>query len=539
MSRYNYFDDDPSEREWVERLMSGDSNNDNAPSSTGTPDAIKQLAGKTIKTVKELAHNNPLKEIITLPDITSFALRLTAFVLFLVAIGVFILAFSHSISSQNKKNERFYTDAGKVCTDYLTDFGVAKWESLKSDEYGDSMTRLTGLCYARQMDFDNDGNDELMLCYSNRSIYTLEVWGYKGKEFAKLYSEEANKTNDVKDGSWIAFYHKNNKYYICKTTPDEPTVVKMYALKGDTFKEQDSCDYDYKNNIYSVNGKINAQDFETIKLSVIKSSKADQIIDIVTANIDSFHTVSISEISAQKTEADLKADAYYKIVEGRNEKYGKAKLVEDKGEPYIDGLGVVDLIDFDGDGNEELLLVYRKMIKESAENYYTGERIIIEKPTYCIEVYNWNGSVATKKFSNDSISNYLNDSSVNYVILKNGKNTVDICSNTYSYRDEYNYTAASRIYSYKDSNFTSTFSAREEVSYGYKSYYINGEYAYRSSFDNTAFKVPKFLNDDADYDKTQYRMLYLSGKNVSGFDETINDTVKTIESLNKNYIAGE
>lgn len=532
MSKYNYFDDEP------EVKKSNTSSISIGNISIKCID-IKSIAVSAVDRVSDFVHGDTIKSLREMPNLSALALKLGAFVLFLVILIVFILAFSHSITVQNKKNEQFYVDAGKVCTDCLTDYGIPKAESLDSDKYGSGMARLTGLCYARQMDFNNDGKDELMLCYCNKNVYTLEVWGYVDKTFSRIYSEEANRTTDDRDGSWIAFYYKNNKYYICSSTAENPEKIEMLALKGDTFKSDDTCDYDYKNNIYSVKGNINAQDFETIKLSAIKASKAELIVDIVTANIDSFNTVSMVAISSQKTDAELKADAYFRIIEDRNEKYGKAKIVTNKGEPYIDGLGVVEMIDFNGDGNEELLLVYRKMIRESATNRYTGERIIIEEPTYCIEVYGWNGSIASKIFSKDSISNYLNDSDVNYIIIKNNSGSYDICMNTYTYSNESSYTASSRIYSYGESKLETTFSARQEVSYGYKSYYIDGEYVYKSRFENTAFQVPKFLNDDGDYDKSKYRLIYLSGRDEDEFKATVNTTIKAIEALNKNYISND
>lgn len=525
MRKYNYFDDDPQELEPKKRPKI---NIDFKGIARGAKQsALDIIHGTTFEDFKEI------KE---MPNLRSVMLKFFAFFLFLVAVVIFILAFSHSITAQNEKNSQYYTDAGKVCTEYIKEFGTVKWESLDSDTYGKGMTRLIGLCYARQMDFNRDGDDELMLCYNNRNIYTLEVWGYKGDEFVKLYSEEANHTENNKDGSWIAFYYKNNKYYICKSESEDPEKVTMYALKGDIFKADGECDYDYKNNIYSVKGKINATDFETIKLSVIKSSKAEVIVNTVTENIDSFNTVSVASIQSQKTPEEIKAEAYYKIIESRNEKYGKGNLVKNEGEPYLDGLSYVSLVDFDGDENQELLLVYRKKIRESATNAYNGEFIIIEKPAYCVEVYSWNGSVAKKVFSRDSISNYLNDSDTNYLMLKTNGKKVDICFNSYNNVSSYSYNASSRIYEFKDGEFVSTFSAKEENSYGYKNYYLDGKYSYRSDFMEKAFQVPKFLDDSQDYDNSKYTLIYFSGDGNHGYDSTIENTVKTIQSLNKNYI---
>ncbi len=313
----------------------------------------------------------------------------------------------------------------------------------------------------------------------------------------------------------------------------------MLNLKGDSFKESLSCDYDYKNDIYSIKGKINAQDFETIKLSVIKASKAESIIDTVTDNIDSFHTVSLPEINNQRSDAERKAEAYYKIIEARNEKYGKAKIAKDKGLTYIEGLAYVDLIDFDGDDNEELVLVYRKMLKQSATNAYNGQFIIIENPTYCVEVYSWNGTVTKKVFNSDTVSNYFGDNDVSYLMLRIDEKSAAICSNVYNYSSDYNYTAASRIYEYKNGSFDSVFSARLINDYGYKNYYIDGEYTYKSTFEDKAYRVPKFMNDEGSYDKDKFSLVYFAGENESGFNDTINETVKTIESLNKNYVPND
>lgn len=522
MSKYNYFDDEPEELEPKKRFKI---NID-----------FKSLAINTKQTIESLVHGDTLKEIYQLPNLRTALLKLLALVLFLLFILIFIVSFSHSINAQNEKNSQFAADAGKVCTNYITQYGTGKWVSLDSSVYGKSMARLTGLCYARQMDFDNDGNDELMLCYNDGSTYTLEVWGYVKDDFTKIYSEPANSTTDTKDGFWIAFYYKSNKYYICKSDTKTPEKVELLALKGDSFKKSSECDYDYKNNIYSIKGTINADDFETIKLSVIKASRAELIIDTATNNIDSFNTISMPEINNQLTDEQRKAAAYYDVIESRTEKYGKAKVVSDSNGSYIDGLAYVDLIDFNNDGNNELVLVYRKLVRESATNAYSGERITIENPTYCVEVYSWNGTISKKIFTKDSISNYLEDDSVNYLMLHYGKNnTVSICTNSYNFQTSYTYTATSRIYEPKDNGFDTTFSAKIEDNYGYRSYYLNGEYSYRSNFESSGYQVPKFMNDDESCDSEKYKLIYVSGSKSNNFDATIADTVKVIQQLDSSY----
>ena len=47
------------------------------------------------------------------------------------------------------------------------------------------------------------------------------------------------------------------------------------------------------------------------------------------------------------------------------------------------------------------------------------------------------------------------------------------------------------------------------------------------------------MNDEGSYDKDKFSLVYFAGENESGFNDTINETVKTIESLNKNYVPND
>lgn len=529
LKRYNYFDDEPEFPEKTHTFKFDKSD-------------LKKIAGNAKVTFEEIAHGkviDDVKELRELPNLRALILKLSAFVLFLLAILVFVIAFSHTISSQNDKNEQFFIDASNVCTSYIKQYGSVKWESLNSKDYGDDMAKMTGLCFARQVDFNNDGDDELMLCYCSKNVYTLEVWGYSRKEFVKFYSQPANSSGDKTDGSWIGIYRQNNKYYICKSESNSPEKVDFYGLRGNKFQKSGGCDYDCKNNIYSFDGEINASDFETIKLSVISRSKAENMVDAVTASIDSFSNVSVPAIEMQKTDEELKASAYLSVVEKRISRYGEAEVVEKDGESYIDGVAVVKLVDFNNDGNQELLLVYRKQIKTSATNAYNGEYIIVEEPTYCVEVYGWNGAIAQKLFSRDYISNYLDDTDTNYLMLKKTDSGYDICINNYSYETSYTYTASSRIYSYDGKSFNDKLNVRLENDYGYKNYYIDGEYVYRRDFEKQGYQVPKFMDDGQSVDASVYTLIYVSNEEKDSFEDIVNETVETIQTFDSNYTPEE
>ncbi len=524
MKRYNYFDDDPQEDIRKKCRFS-------------LPDIDFREIADFIGTAVHYVMSGELAERLHgLPDIKRRLLKLLAFVLFLIFVLLFVLIFMHAINAQNEKNDQFCKDAGTVCTDYMVKLGTVKWESLDAKKYGENTARLTGLCYARQMDFDNDGSDELMICYNEKNVYYLEVWGYHKKKFVKFYSDKANSTKNEKDGAWVGFYHKNSKYYICKSKPDTPEKTELFALRGNKFKRDSDCKYDYKDDIYYIDDKINASDFETIRLSVLRKSKAEVITETVTQNIDSFSIQSLAELESRKTDAQLKAEAYYEIVESRNQKYGRAKIVTEDGASYIDGLALVSLTDFNGDGNEELFLVYRRKMRQSRTNSYSGEFYIVEEPVYCMEVYNWNGTVAKKIFSKNSVSSLMDNTDANFVMLKKNTKNIQICVNTYSYETQYAYTASSRIYRMKGEGFDSVYNARMEYNYGYRDYYIDDEYVYQSQFSRKGYQVPMFLNDeDTSFDASQYQITYLSGKNETQYQNIIDESVKVIQSLDSGY----
>lgn len=528
MKKYNYFDDEPlsapSEKSSLHKI-----NLDN----------VKQRVKRGISWLSSGEIIDDIKSLSDMPNLRKAVIKTAIAVFFVIFVILFIIIFTATINSQNKKIELFHADAGKVCTDTMLEYGVIKTLPLDEKTYGEDMVMLTGLCYVRQIDFDNDNSPELFLVHNSKNTYTLEVWSYVKKEFTKIYSHEINSTENTTDGSWIGLYHHKNKYYLCLSEKSNPQKVTFYALKGHSFKEDSGCDYDYKNNIYSIDGKINAQDFETIKFSVIKSSKAESITDTVSANIDELSTVSVAELDEKKTPEDLKNDAYYEIVEKRNNEYGKAQINRDDSNEYIDGLAVVRLVDFNKDGNDELFIAYRKIIKISTTNNYYGQSFVTEEPTYCMEVYDWNGTIARKVFSKDSVSNFLGDSDSFYVMLRNSAKSVDICTNSYDYQSERNYTASSRIYRMSEKEtFDSIFNARIVSEYGWNQYYIDNEYTYRSQFEEEGYQVPMFMDDDASYDDSKYTVLYLSSDEKSKeLESVVDDTVKTIETLNKNYVA--
>lgn len=521
--KFNYFDDVPDET-----LFASDSKK--ASAARAALAGLKRLEATVCEEAEEDIAQ--LNELPLLKHAIKKAVVIAGIILLII---IFVVSFSVSLKSKTKRAEQFNKDAGNICINYIKSYGSIKWEELDSSEYGENKAKLTGLCYVRQMDFNGDGTDELMLCYSDSNVYYLEVWGYHKKDFVRLYKDEANSTDSETDGSWVSFYRKGDKYYICKSEKSNSETLKLYAMRSGSFKQKGTAQYDIKTQTYTLNGKESSSDFETVKLSCFRKSRADIIVEQVTQNIDSFGDITSQAISNSLTDAQLKNNAYCEIVKKRLDKYGEPSVQSDDDEKYIDGLALVRLVDFDGDGNEELLLVYRTYKSLSKYDNYSGEYIYYDEPRYSLDVYEWNGVEAKRIINKDSISVYLEDDNVFYLLLKKGKKTVSLCSNTYDMENKYSYTAYSKIYTLKDGAFKVTYDARLVNDYGYKTYYIDDERVYSSEWDRKGHKVPFFLDDEDTADESKYEMIYFSGNETDTYEQTVNQTVKEIQALDKEY----
>ena len=208
----------------------------------------------------------------------------------------------------------------------------------------------------------------------------------------------------------------------------------------------------------------------------------------------------------------------------------------DNGKKYIDGLAYVRQIDFDGDGNEELGMVYRTYKSLSKYDEFSGDYIYYDKPQYSLDIYKWDGSSAKRILNKECVSVYFDDDTVFYLLLKKGKKTTNLCTNNYDMENKYSFTANSREYKLKKGAFTPVYSAKEVNDYGYKSFYINDERVYSREWEQNGYNIPLFLNDEDSVNSSKYDLFYFSGKNSSEFEQTLNDTVDEIQKLNKEYV---
>ena len=500
--------------------------------------AVKDFSKKSGEKIKTVAHavkeKNVSEEIEKLSKRKKTRVTVALVFLFLLIFAIMILATLHSVSSENKRIAKFDADAGKVCSQYITKYGNCSYENLYST-YGITGYRMNGLCYVREMDFDNDNVSELLICYDDGGVYQTEVWGYNSdNDFVNLYTVAATQTKKKSDDAWITVYTRSNKYYIGVHSGDELEKVALYGLRGDTFEKRYNATYDASAHAFSVRNKLDATSFERIKLAVLVEEKAAVTADHISKTIESF--LGTGGTSKLITNSQSIQSAYYDVIEGYNQEYGKAKVVKKNGVAYIDGLASVDLLDFNGDGKDELVVVYRKSVK-TRRSVVQGNYIAKVEDKYYIEIYRYNGTKAILAYKNENISNSLTDSADMYYIFKEKNNKAYYCVNAFS-TQEYGklITASSTIFKFDGSRFVQQSKSMYRTRYGYTNYYINDQEVYKSTFNEKGYSVPLF-NGESSYDKNTYTVTYLQRKmlKASDLDNRVNQTVTNIRQLNSSY----
>ena len=451
---------------------------------------------------------------------------------FAVALALTYVFFGTALHSSNQFEDKFSKDAGAVCTQLVSEYGICKTQYMGED----SKYMLTGLSYIREMDFNGDGDAELLAVYNNNGVYYTEIWGYDGGEFQKLYSGKANSVaGDSSLGSWVTIYHDSGRYYIGELSTEDNTSMNLLTLSFSEFKVKKECSFDTVTETYTIDGEVNTLDFETIKLSYISENKAGLIAESVDNNIENFNTGEAVAVSAQKTDEQLMYSAYYSIIEKYNTKYGVAKYDSSSKICFADGLCTVKLIDFNGDGKDELLTVYRYNKKVSSEDK-KGNYLLITEPAYKLEIYWWNGSKAQRVLENDGVSTMQEkDGADQFYILQKDGEKYNYCRNSYVYNENTSrvWKGTSRI-SVMDENgvFTPDLNAVVNNNYGYYSYYLDGKKTYKSKFKTTGYQVPYFCNED-DYDTSEFTLCYVQGTSDKGSDimNGISQTEDTIEKI--------
>ena len=460
----------------------------------------------------------------------TLVLVLVFFIFFAMMVGLTL----HSVSKENKRIAKFDSDAGKVCSQCITKYGSCGYENLYS-AYGITGYRMNGLCYAREMDFNNDNISELLICYDDGGVYYTEVWGYNNdNDFVNFYREKATQTKKKKDDAWITLYTRNNKYYIGTHSGKKQEKVDLYGLRSESFEKKYSAEYDSATQSFTINKKVDSVSFERVKLAVLVEEKAAVNAEKVTKTVESLiGTTGTAQLLSSTQNIQ---NAYYEVIEGYNQTYGKAKVVKKNNISYINGLAAVDLIDFNGDGKNELVVVYRKSVKVRNTDAQ-GNYVSSVEDKYYIEIYRYNGNKAILAYKNENISNTLGDSSDMYYIIKKKNGKAYYCVNSFA-SQEYGriVNANSTVFKFDGSKFVQQSKASYRTNYGYTDYYIDDTEVYKSTFNEKGYSVPLF-DGTSSYDTKTYNVNFLQRKRLKAdnLDERVDKTIENIKTLHPSY----
>lgn len=540
MKRHNYFDDDCEEYS-------------SEKSSIGKNVSAKDIGKKIVKALRYAISVIGVNFLIFSKKVLRFltsrtkkksavALGITAI---LITMAIIITTVSVTITassdSQKSKYEEFASSAYKICSQYSEKYGTANYKFM-NNEYDIKGCMLTGLCIAREIDFNNDYVPELLLGYNDNDTYTVEIWGFHGKDFMQLYTGKPLQRSNREYDIWFGIYSDKEDYFLAQHSGDMAENVSILKLSGDTFKEKTTCEYDESTISYIMNKKNVTDDFERVRFAVLRESTAENTVDATLTAIDYISDKAVKENDESSKDDKEKVNpmytAYYSLVEEYNEEYGVCELITDVKKPDLSGLASVELIDFNNDGTEELMLIYQKEISERKQDK-NGDYISIPKNEYFCDIYAYNGEKPILVYQNEGLSNYMDDTESVYMLIKKDGDEKKLCFNTFSYSERSNMKAVSKIVSFDGERFETEKKYTVTKDYGYYKFMIDGENSYRSKFINDGgYSVP-FFDGTKSYDSSEWEVLYfkVDEDNLSQIKNQPSNTEENIKILNPSYSA--
>ncbi len=464
------------------------------------------------------------------------------FFLFAASIAAFLAVFTLKVYDTDTKDADFNKNAAAVCSNLITETGTSRVENLNNPDMENSWHML-GISSVRRIDFNADGNDEFLVAYFKSGKYYVEVWGKSGNEFISFYKDEANSLKKYPElGSWLTIYHNGGRYSIGKLVEENSEDNKdskensgeskenmaLLALHGSEFREDGRCTFDPKTAYYLIDEEVDYTHFETIQFSALASAKAEYQLNTVHDELVQFISEREAGNNLPKTEEQKKASAYSKIIDDKIKRFGEAQVSAVGSSVFANGVAVVKLVDFNGDGNSELMLISR-----NKKDYNDTDA----SPRYLTEVFSWNGGSVKKIFEGATTSTYFSSSKndIFYILQKKDKKT-NICFNTYSFGEnpDVSWRGLSTIIEMVDQeSFETTFTAYKRNNYDYISYKLNGEYARKSKFNEVGYTVPYFCNDD-EYDTNQFSISVLKcdESKKADIEKLVKSTEEVIKQIN-------
>ena len=111
---------------------------------------------------------------------------------------------------------------------------------------------------------------------ANNDTYTVEIWGFHGKDFMQLYTGKPLQRSNREYDIWFGIYSDKEDYFLAQHSGDMAENVSILKLSGDTFKEKTTCEYDESTISYIMNKKNVTDDFERVRFAVLRESTAEK-----------------------------------------------------------------------------------------------------------------------------------------------------------------------------------------------------------------------------------------------------------------------
>lgn len=453
-----------------------------------------------------------------------------------IMIVIIVTCVMTSAGKSNSKQNKYNKFASSVCYEYIERYGTANYKFMNS-EYEVKGCMLTGLCVARQIDFDNDGKSELMLIYNDNDFYFAEIWGFSADERTQLYNKKLPMGSSREEDIFFSLYSDGEEYFIAEHNEDDISKVALLRLAGKEFKKKTTATYDPESATYALHKKDVTDSFERIRVAVLRETAASNTVERTLSEIDRFSTnaeggakpVNASGVSQQNA---MNA-AYLSLVDEYNKNYGVCELKTDTKMPYLSGLACVNSVDFNADGINELMLVYRRNVSQRKEDR-NGNYIAVEVSKYFCDIYTYNGKNAVLVYQSEGISNMLDNTDVSYYLIKSDGDENKLCTNSFSVSERGKViNASSKIFAFDGEKFETEQKATYEKEYGYTRYYFNGESCSKTRFTEKGGFDVVFFDVTETYDGAVWMIGYVQAeaRDESKLRAQMTRTEEAIETL--------
>lgn len=452
----------------------------------------------------------------------------------ILVVAIMITTIIVSSNAVNSRQAKFNESAYKVCVDYMSQYGNPNYASMKT-KYNISDYMLTGVCHVRETDFDDDGLSELLIVYNSNDKYYADVWAFDSDDFKKIHTSQLVTPKDYNDGVWLSLYTKGREVMIGEHRADDITKVDIFEMHTTKFKEKNTITYNPESFTFSIRKNDVTDNFERIKVVLLSESKAANMSDEVLKTVDSFGDSNAKKTSGKNVN-DINT-AYYALIDEYNRKYGPAEVVREDAHYHINGLAMVDMIDFNNDDVKELVLVYYRATNERTEDT-NGNYISVLKYKYFCDIYTFRDSNVHLVYQSEGLSNKKNDNDERYFLTKRVGNKTQLYVNTFTSQN-YNRVvkASSKALEFNGEQFVQKSKNSYVTEYGYTDYYMDGKYVYSNNFkERGGFDAP-FFDGGEEYDSSVWNVAYVMTKSAKKeyLSNQVSKTVSVIKSINPDY----